>query len=1052
MAYAFMDFNYLKRPLHSILAPTTARIFLAAVLVAMALSGVGCAWTQPPTPDDAIIAPYTISGTTDKVDAGQLMLVQKGLWAFRSDASSSDNFNFEPGAIVGFIPQKRHAHAHIYSVVLERPWGVLLQRLDSQPVTGTELRGDFVPVDTDHQLRRWGLCRGTSSQIGQNSCIEEASASTKWRIYRTDAVGRIVVPELDAWGAALPVQNTGLLIDGRSVMHATSNAKPPTNWLAVPAHQPGRSLAQNAPLIPHARIALQTSCPDIDFSQSFQSLEIFNSQITAPQSPIDTTINAIRTGADVLVRCKGDTIWVDIPSLYRPILSVAHTGAQGVPYGAMRPIALQGKSRKIQRATILLGAALATGSTVIADFYLQDILREHPDSDETREMGLNFMQVFAAAGRPEAALRSGHRATNGAWHVDNNPTFILGRTWIDAALGKSRAYSDDITRLSKMAESPDNADIRIWLAWSAIRAGAVQSSGRSVRGALGFFETTEQIRWIEAANLIVEPDLRIELKHGAANGLRDELKRAFLPEAAQKAAQNCAELGVCQLDVYGRNFAARLNALRASPTSQQDVGRLIQLLRDLSETSIAAIRPGFENPEIGATDFSPAEQLAIRAALMPMMRPEARAASFDGLIEAASRAVRADGNCVQTPGADIITKRLGGGENGATAEQPPLLEATRWLVSDAFDAACHSPVRFAESLDASLGHNDVLARCIIPLLVALSEHTTADARAQMLQQVAEFSARHKTGAACTRFNLALALSNANAGQLDVAAKNISKTVNCIDADSKKYAPSRHLLNAYLQFETSGQIPPGLAPRTHRALLQLTHAVSSSPRDTDAKSNPDATNNMSGACFGLEPIAYQLASYLHPDIVVLAVSLPEPEPEQFALETSSRSLERARAALKVAGRYLAEGHPAPAADSLLEAQAAFERINHQVGLRRISFLFEAIYGRDVHAYREAQKQDADAISPGKSKNKPPPIALDAPDTLSARDWSTALQQGQADAIGNLFDAQNTPTTPAATRAWTAAKLLGDDLSDNATQALSLYAKPGSPHPALQSLCK
>lgn len=1027
-----MDSNHLKRLLRSFAAlpnqSFATSILVLALLAWTALSGAGCAWSQPPSRDDATIAPYTINGATEKVDGGQLFLVEKGLWAFLPETSAKEDFDFELGELVGFLPQKRHAAAHVYGVVLVRSWGVLLQRLDSQPVMGTELRGEFVSIDNDPKFRQWGLCRGATADISGHHCIKEASPSTKWRIFRTDELGHIITPDVDSWSAALPIQSAGLLIGDRSVMHQSLDAQASTHWLAVPAHRPQRRRARNAPHIAHARVAMEASCPKIDLSQSFQPLEVFTSPIDAPKDPIDTTVTAIRTGADVLVRCKGDTIWVDIPLLYRPIMSVADTSAQGVAFGAMQPIELKGKPVELQRATILLGAALATGSTFIADFYLQEALKTDPNTNSSREMGLKFMQVFAAAGRPEAALRSGHQAAGGAWHLENNPQFVLGRTWVDAALGKARAYSDDITRLNKLAEAPENNDIRLWLAWSVIRADALKTSGRSVRGALSFFENAGLTRWVEVANQIVPPSLKIELKKDDTLALRENLELIYQPESTRADGKRCADEGVCQLDVYGRNFAARLEALHTAKSEAS----LLQLLRDLSQVSIAVIRPEFENQAHHFEGFTAAEELAIRAALMPVMHPEARIESFDALIETAARAVHAQGNCVQIPGAAIIAQRLAPDLRDASPEQLPRLKATHWLVSDAFEAACHSPIDFAKSLEQSLGHNEALARRVIPLLTALSEHTTPDARAQMLRQVADFSAHHKTGAACTRFNLALAFSNAAAGHLDAAAENLSKTVNCTATDTEQYAPSQRLLNAYVQFETSAQIPADASADTRQSLLALTRGASTSP----------------AACFGLEPIDYQLAAYLHPDIVALAVSLTEPEPDDLVLETSSRSLVRAISAMQVAQRYLAEGHPHPAADSLLEAQAAFARINHQVGLRRVLFLANTIYGSDLNSYIEAQEEEADANRPRKPKTSPARVSLEAPETLSAQDWSNAFQQGQSDAIVALFDTTNLPQTPETTRAWTAAKLLNSAAADPALP----YPMLGAQQSALESLCK
>jgi hypothetical protein len=997
--------------------PSPAAVVICALA---AITLVGCAWSQPPSSAGAILAPYTVTGATAKVEAGRLFLTREGLWAY-VPAETEYAPDFKTGEIVGFLPSQNRATAHLYGVVLTRSWGVLLQRLDSQPVVASDVRGKLLPIYGRAQFRRWGLCAGSGPDIAANKCVQAAGRDAKWRIFGSDEAQKLSVPAPDSWGSALPIRTAGLLIDGRSIMPEKVRHD---HWIAVPAHQPRRAIPQNRPALAHARVAIDASCPEVDLSQSLQPIEVFQARIERPADPMATEAAAIRTGADVLLRCDNGAIRVDVPVLYRPLFSVGNTAAQGIPYGAMRPLPVPGGDSAESRtaalqATVLLGAALGTGSTLAADFYLEEALRAAPDSQKSRDLALGLMQVFAAAGRPEIALRAGRRAVQGAWHIENNPSFVLGRSWARAALGKKRAYSKAVSRISKLAEMPENAQLRLWLAWNAIRADATKTGGRSVRSALSYLEEAGLTRWLEAANLVVDPALRIKTaaEPGAdSNPSITELGRVFAPRTTGAKEKSCADDAPCRLDVYGRNFARRLDEARADA----DGDLLRRLLRDLGTISVAVLRPGFDLQTTDFQGFSASAEVGLRAALMPLLKPVERAREFDALIAAASRAVRDAGNCATIPGAKIVAARLDG--------EAPILRATRWLVGDAFDAACSSPADFAASLERSLGPHETLARRAIPLLLALSENADSTGRAEMLRHVADFSSRHQTGAACTRFNLALALSNAKAGMLKAAAARLSKSVNCSDAGAEKYEASKQLINAYLRFEKSARVPDGISEATRQSLLKV---IRRAPAAT-----PDSI------CFALAPLDYQLQKFVHPDIAALAVALPKPEPDALVLETSSRSLARGLAALKVARRFIAEARPNPAAAALLDARAAFARIGHQVGLQRVAFLEKVVFSGDLKAFRDAE--DSDDSTDTKAEQQTPSaineaerIPLDSPESLSIKDWSRALQQGQADEILAIFNSADPPDTANATRAYTAAVLLsGLD----------------APKSALESLCK
>ncbi len=974
-----------------------------------ALVLTGCAWWQPPSARDSMLPPYDVTAPFHKDGVGQLVLSHEGMWAFVHGSDTQGFAKLHRGELVGFIPQKHKESAHLFAVVLVRSWGALLQRLDARAVASRKASGQIVPLTNDAQLHRWGLCRGKGGHVLQNACLQHGEPTIAWHLFRADANARLRVSAQDTWGLTPPVHTDGLVHAGRAVLDAD---KLKAGWLAVPVRAAH-------PRVNHARVAVQTSCPAVDVSESLQPLQIIHADFAMPSDPIVTEEVAIELGADVLVGCEQGKTAVAVPVLYRPLLMAGKGTAYGVPFGAMRALPVAAKNPAARRAVILLGAALGTGSTVAADFYLERAMEAAPQADASVELARGLMQVFAAAGRPEQGLRAGRVAARNAWHVDNEPAFVLGRGWVYAALGKPGDYDDSKSRLSDLGSLPDHQDVRLWLAWNALRDSAAGRSSRDGNGALDYFRQQKLQDWLEATKLL--------------DGDKLEPGYERLGNVSKPDKTACSGDKDCQLDVYGRNFAAMLRTVH----SADDAARIVD---QLTTTAVAAVRPGFDLAALDAPKMPAASAVAVEAALLPLLQPAARLHAFDRLMGAAAEAVRSDGRCVNIPGAPQIDARLTAAIRG---DDMPVLSATQWLIARALPAACKSPQRFADSLQKAMGANQALAQRVAPLLAAVDARAPKADRLKLLRRFAEFTAKHELGAACERWNLALAVSNARAQRLDAAAAKLSLAINCQTREHSQYAQSRALLNAFLRFEKTEHVPTDIPDAVRRRLRAL------------VRQRPAAGDEAS-ACFGLAPMNYDLAAYVHPDIAALAVAMDAPAPDSLALETSSRLADQGKASMVVARRLLAEGRAPQAAKALLEARKVFTRVGHQVGLRRVRFLEEVVFEGDLAKFA-AFAADSDAKKSRRARTSPTRVSLDKPARLNAKQWAQALRQGRAERVLAVLAAHPKLATPAAVRARVAAWLLSGQSAAAATPGASGEhrvppTRYAAGNPNLGSLCK
>jgi hypothetical protein len=947
---------------------------LPALLCLLVFAASGCAWFQPPAESQAIIEPYRVTGVSKKSTLGKLMLTESGLWAFVHARSAKSAPEFTKGEVVAFMPHNAQGASHLYGVVLARSWGVLLQRLDLQKVGVDDAGGELVPVGTGAQLRRWGICRGEGGDIAANACLKEAPPGSAWRIFRTDANARITVAS--EWGMTPAIRTDGLVQGGRAVVRdeATNGG-----WLAIPA-------SSGSPRAAHARVLLEPDCPDMDVSQSLQPIEVLRGEVTSSDHPVDIEAAAIESGADVLVRCTEKSVTVAAPTLFRPLLSVDGSSARGLAFGAMRPITVarsdgsgQDGSDQLDstsQSIIFLAAGLSTGSVLAADFYLEQALISAPDGDLARRLAVDFMQVPAAAGRPEAALRAGREASRGAWHRQNSASFVLGSAWVLAALGQTRAHVETMSRVQKLANAPESDEIRLWLTWTQLRDGLGASSNRGKNTALSYYEEQELSKWLEAAELLVGwTNSSTYSLAGSTSGVH----KAFEPSSS-----GCDRTS-CKLDVYGRNFGSLVAAIGGDDPRP--------LIDELNTLGVAAVRPGFRLSAIDSTKLTSAQSAALRAAAMPLLPPQARAKGFEALAAEVARGWQDQGTCLELDASELIVGRI---ESRRLEEQGDgALAATSWLLATGLPAACESPTAFVASLEKGLGRYPKLSTHAAPLFEALVSQADDDERSMLLRQFADFTAEHEKGAACKRWNLALAVSRGKAGRLTEAESDLSRAINCEARGESAYTETEQLLIAYLRFEKSASISEDLSPDVRERLAALVRRKSGSSK----------------ICLGLLSLDYKLEQYVHPDVAALAVAMPEPPKDDLELETSSTTTSRGIASLIVARRLLGEARPVQAARALLDARRAFARIGHTVGLRRVSFLEAVIFDGDLEAFLAQDKPRAGAR-----------VDLERPADLTRAQWAQALRAGKAHQVVGAARNGSASSTATALEAGLAASLV------------------------------
>ncbi len=1003
-------------------------------LLAIAVLG-GCVWSQPPSARQSIVPPVQIRSASTSAASGELVLTDEGLWAYVPERDASDGDAWKPGQLVGFVAEDARHPSHLYTVVLNRSWGVLLQRLDAGDVEPrAQATGELVGIDSTDELRRWGVCRGRDAEVSSNECIRTRDTardhSRAWRLYSVSKALRLDVTPHSEWGMSLPVSVNGIAQEGRALVDDRAAGG---EWIAVPARR------DPTPLL-HARVGLDASCSELDLDDSLQPLDVFEAaELPASGHPADIEAAAVRTGADVLIECSAEQITLYIPSLYRPMWRAGTKMAAGIAFGALEPVAIPTRSAATRRTLALFGAALGTSSAAAADYYLGRALSQLPDERARGLLALEFMQIPSAAGRPEAALRAGRISTSDAWHTGNRPDFVLGRAWVSAALGLQAEYSEAMNRLVELSELEEHERARLWVTWVQLREALTRASSRGINGPLAFYEEQRLPKWLDAADLLVASR---DADSNAADGSAiDQALRA-------DAAEACADASTCLPDIYGRNFAAILESV-----DERGVDTIVDAL---SSTAIGAWRPGFRLSALlsnvdGAPGLSATQRLSVGAAMMPLVHPDMRADLFEALVAAGAEAMRAG----RTSGEQVGSDQIGSNQTGSnqidssqicvevdgaphsvarlatlddTASSDPTLPATRWLISAALPAACESPQAFADTLAAGLGDHPRLATRAAPLLEAVASAAAGPERTALLRRFAEFTAEHEKGAACKRWNLALSVSHARVGKLEQADAHLARAINC-GGRNAELEETQDLLMAYLRFEKSAKIPDDASAHTRRTIATVV-------RHQPAEDAPTS-------CFGLLPVDYRLEHFVDPEVSALAVAMPERPPSELMLETASDSTARGIASLVVARRFLAQGRPSPAAEALMEARRNFERVQNQVGLRRVRFFEEVVFGDDLASFAPGH----DEASTGQPRRPDKAPSLARVDRIDAAGWSALLRAGHAAEILDALEQPGVDWTPSALRAGVAASLVVR--SEEQTAELLRY---GSGQSSLESLCR
>ena len=515
-----------------------------SLLLVLALGG--CAWVQPPTESESLTPPFDVAGNGSKESLGQLMLTDEGLWAFVREGDH-EGPRFERGALVAFSPREAgQSSTHLFGVILVRSWGVLMQRLDDRGLPSSSMRGDLHPAGEFWAKRHRAACFGSGLGFAEKACLADHPARG-WRLFGLSKDDKLRVPPPDKWARAVPIRLDGLVQGARHALSPGARDRlEGGRWVAVPART-------DRAATPHARIAAERDCAlSADDLGGLQAVQVIEAPVLTAEQPIKVEAAAIQMGADVMVRCEGGAVTIAVPTLTRPLLGVTGTSLLATPYGFFEPFRLTGPSARQIRHAVLLGSALATGSTLAADYYLDQALRDITAEAPARRLAVDFMQVPAAAGRPEAALRAGMSATSGGWHRGNRPAFVLGKAWVYAALASPKEQNEATERLAELGSRGRHKRLARWLAWTQLRGGLARDDHQAVAAATSHFDKEGSSLWSGAAELLVNPALAA--KQGPTRPAGAHPMRAALAEAPD--TDSCSGPDSCLLDIYGRNFAA----------------------------------------------------------------------------------------------------------------------------------------------------------------------------------------------------------------------------------------------------------------------------------------------------------------------------------------------------------------------------------------------------------------------------------------------------------------------------------------------------------------
>ncbi|MFU8806103.1 MAG: hypothetical protein ACNA8W_19990, partial [Bradymonadaceae bacterium] len=762
-----------------------------------------CSWSNPPRSSDALGPSYSLRDPLFDRTMGEVFLMPEGLWAWVPESAGGTTDAFEVGQLALFQPVQDPAH--VFAVVLKRPWGLLLQRLDTRPLRA-ESRGAMNPLGTGAPNQdRPAICRGIGDDPRAMECLSE-TPTARWNVYGAhDGLSRLVIRETQDKDPLLPAGRLGqfLSVGAEPPQWFGGHSRPEGAWVAIADEGQGAS----PPMIRAATLA----CPALTSAQSLLELEVL-SDWKVIDHPLHIEGAAFEHGVDLLARCTDADIVLFIPTLHRPMIGIREQRL-GAPVISRRPLRIEKAPSAAYLSTLQMGARVAAGDFGGADLWMEHLLEVLPNSSSRDRLALLSMQIGAAAGRPEAAMRAGHFGSRTTWNRDNDKAWHLGLVSVFRQLEMHHEAHLRIQSLLDLNRRDRDEEWRTWHLWSELRLKRLQGKSLQLR------ELDEAVTKAEAEDLddwaLVLKTMAFQERAGKTNLEEAQrvieaayekadllpLWKAYLGDGLPRACV-ASSTERCAMDPYGRHLLDLLNEPNTS------AHRLVGLLE---EAPVIDFRPGFSADillTIGQDERITTSSIDLAMAIFPLLDVHGRHKIVDIVTTSLSEGLAegSDGELCQT------REAMGNRMNRTVARAAPTFSTREdrhqgrtliWLTTAALDAACRGVPELLEAIEARAEAHPREAGAALAMVDArLLDPSTDALSAEILHAASLLAARYGEGGFCRQWSLAMALAYITTGHLELAEAMLIHTGSCpkgADGDDS----SRALLQAYLQYEKTG---------------------------------------------------------------------------------------------------------------------------------------------------------------------------------------------------------------------------------------------------------
>lgn len=403
-------------------------LFLVALLVFTACSGV-----QRPGNDQFVSNPLPVHSPFFNEHSGALQLLNDGQWAF-FPANPEHALDLSHGSLLGFGDEE-DTFRHLFRVIHNESWGLLLQRLDSDPIS-TRSKANLIALGTTDaaQMKRWNFCAGTTPVFAE-TCVNQYPVGTTFRIFAR-GVPSDILPD-----AQLRVG------DSNSTL-----GELPSDWIAVP--------------IGHTAPRTQSRVLEHGCALSNPQMGIVSESFAPPQTPIEVENLSFAFGVDAIVHCDGDNITVWTPGILRAALPSPRERMKTTPIASARETKVTLK--KQHHGTLVAAfAALGSGDFYAVSFHAGQLGRiKDADIDEALRA---LAEVSVSVQEIETGLRLATLGAKGMWNPETDVAWNITRARVEDALGEVGKAQKRWVDLGERAQAQREDSLMGWLLWNEFR-------------------------------------------------------------------------------------------------------------------------------------------------------------------------------------------------------------------------------------------------------------------------------------------------------------------------------------------------------------------------------------------------------------------------------------------------------------------------------------------------------------------------------------------------------------------------------------------------------